>query len=60
MTGVAHSILPEAGEAAPLWAPHLHEPHLHDKWQGLGAVHWGAFSFLVSQSDRRRPHHEGR
>lgn len=59
MTGVAHSIFPEAGirlvKAVPLWAPHL-----HDKWQGLGVVHWGAFSFLVSQSDRRRPHHERR
>jgi hypothetical protein len=40
MTGVAHSILPEAGvrliKAAPLWAPRL-----HDKWQGLGAVRDG-------------------
>jgi hypothetical protein len=40
MTGVAHSIFPEAGaqrvEVAPLGAPHL-----HDKWQGLGAVGGG-------------------
>ena len=36
MTGAAYSTFPEAG-AQRVEAASLGVPHLHDKWQGLGA-----------------------